>query len=320
MQKHLLRVAVLLLLPATVVCAGLKPYTLAGIDEGTLVEVQARVEESLAGSGFEVMGDYSPAGEDTLRVLGITTEGLREATAQRGGLLGFASVLRVGLHETDAGVLVSFMTPRYWGNAYFGKAFAEVEPLYTQLEEQFKTAFAELNETRFEPFGSKKGMLSSKLRKYHYMIGMPYFDDVVVLNTGSTFEDAVSAIESRAATEDSDSMIVYAIKAPEQKMALFGVALSGDKGEAHFLPKIDTGEPRHVPFLPYEMLVLDNKVVALHGKYRIALSFPDLSMGRFMKIVSTPGDIADALRVLASPSPTAQSLEPSDSAANGDGG
>jgi hypothetical protein len=47
------------------------------------------------------------------------------------------------------------------------------------------------------------------------------------------------------------------------------------------------------------MPVLDDRVVSLHGKYRIALSFPDLGMGRFMKIMSTPGDIADAQRTLA---------------------
>jgi len=44
------------------------------------------------------------------------------------------------------------------------------------------------------------------------------------------------------------------------------------------------------------MLVDDNKVYMLHGRFRIALSFPDLSMGTFMKIMSTPGDIEKMLK------------------------
>ena len=37
----------------------------------------------------------------------------------------------------------------------------------------------------------------------------------------------------------------------------------------------------------------------LHGKYRIALNWPELTMGTFMKIMSTPGDIEDTLEGLA---------------------
>ena len=62
------------------------------------------------------------------------------------------------------------------------------------------------------------------------------------------------------------------------------------------MPKIDFNTPRHTAFLPYEMLVYGNKVYMLHGRFRIALSFPDLSMGTFMKIVSTPGAIESMLQ------------------------
>ena len=57
------------------------------------------------------------------------------------------------------------------------------------------------------------------------------------------------------------------------------------------MPKIDIGVQKHTAFLPYEFLVMGNEVHMLHGRYRIALSFPDLSMGQFMKIVSTPPSI-----------------------------
>jgi hypothetical protein len=62
------------------------------------------------------------------------------------------------------------------------------------------------------------------------------------------------------------------------------------------MPVIDFGQPKHTAFLPYEVLVSGNKVLMLHGRYRIAISFPDLSMMTFTKIMSTPGNIENSLK------------------------
>ena len=299
MKYPIIHILLLALLPVFVSAEELKPYILAGIDQGSLEESQTSIIAQLAVQEFEVLGSYSPADDDTLGVICVTHELLKEAATEAGGLLGFASVLRVGLHATPDGTVVSYMNPQYWGNAYFREDFPKVEDSYATLEKKLHEALADLGESRFEPFGSKKGKSEKKLRKYHYMMAMPFFDDVVELNSDTPYDDSIECIESRTAAEDSEVEIVYSLKFPERKMALYGVALTGAKGEVKFLPKIDFKEPRHVPFLPYEILVLEDKVVMLHGKYRIALSFPDLSMGTFMKISSTPGDIADALRVIA---------------------
>lgn len=61
------------------------------------------------------------------------------------------------------------------------------------------------------------------------------------------------------------------------------------------MPKIDIGSPKHTGFLPYELLIVGNKAYMLHGRFRIALSFPDLTMSQFMKIVSTPGYIEEKM-------------------------
>ena len=61
------------------------------------------------------------------------------------------------------------------------------------------------------------------------------------------------------------------------------------------MPKIDVSNPKHTAFLPYEILVKDKTVVMLHGRYRIAVAFPDLTMGTFTKIMSAPGDIEDVM-------------------------
>ena len=90
--------------------------------------------------------------------------------------------------------------------------------------------------------------------------------------------------------------LVYSVKIPEKNIKVYGVALKGPKGEQYFLPKIDIAEIKHTCFLPYEFIVVENEVHMLHGRYRIALSFPDLTMGTFTKIMSTPKDIAQTFK------------------------
>ncbi|NDV61645.1 hypothetical protein G0Q06_04200 [Puniceicoccales bacterium CK1056] len=272
----------------------LKPYIMAGEEQGTLSEVQLSVTGKLAVSGFEVLNSYSPADDPSLSVICVTHADLKQLAAEKGGLTGFAMVLRVGLEATDTGISVSYMNPVYWGAAYLRSDYESVESVYTDLQAKFEATFSDLSTVIGEPFGSKKGLKDRKLKKYHYMMAMPYFDDVNVLSEGVPYEQSIAAIEANAASGNADAVIVYKIELPGMKMALYGTGITGEKGEATFLPKIDFNEPRHAAFLPYEMLVLDNRVVSLHGKYRIALSFPDLKMGTFMKIMSTPGDIAKA--------------------------
>lgn len=294
MKKLISTFLLTLILSIATGAEALKPYILAGVDQGSISEVQNRSVAKLSKSGFQVVGSYVPAEDPTLGVICVTHPKLKEIVGEMGDLAGFAAVLRVGLNQTETGIVVSYTDPQYWGNAFHRKNFEGIAAVYGELDAAFKEAFSELPETRFESFGSKKGLSVKKLQKYHYMMAMPYFDDVNELSEGSTYEEAVAMIEANAVAEDSLIEIVYSVKFPDQKMALYGTAIKGEEGEKHFLPKIDFSEPRHVPFLPYEMLVLDGKVISLHGKYRIALSFPDLTMGTFMKIMSTPGDIADA--------------------------
>ena len=50
--------------------------------------------------------------------------------------------------------------------------------------------------------------------------------------------------------------------------------------------------------MPYEIILQGNKATMLHGRYRLALHWPELTMGTFMKIMSTPGDTEDTLEAL----------------------
>ena len=275
----------------------LKPYTLAGIQQGTMQDVQTVINDQLEKAGFTIEGSYSPMQSDSLTVICISHPILLSNAKINGGLLGFASVLRIGLHQTSTGIEVSYTTPEYWGNAYYRDQYSEVVADYVSINASLKEVFASLSNPTFLAFGSKKGLSSKQLSKYHYMMAMPYFENVVELAKDLPYQEAVNRIEERVQT-NPDAEIVYSVKYPEQGMALYGIALTGDEGEKNFLPIIDIGEPPHTPFLPYELLVLGDKTVMLHGRYRIALSFPDLTMGTFMKIMSTPGYIAKTMGTL----------------------
>lgn len=94
----------------------------------------------------------------------------------------------------------------------------------------------------------------------------------------------------------ADTKLVYMLEYPNEQVVVFGVGLNNtEDGESHFLPKI--GES-HVAALPYEIIVQGNTASILHGKYRLALHWPELTMGTFMKIMSTPGAIENTFEAL----------------------
>ncbi|NTU53852.1 MAG: hypothetical protein HGA97_09195, partial [Chlorobiaceae bacterium] len=83
----------------------------------------------------------------------------------------------------------------------------------------------------------------------------------------------------------------------KQKTAVFGIALlDKEKGEGKFLPVI--GE-ENIAAMPYEIILQDNTVTMLHGKYRLAMSWPELSLGRLIKISGTPSNIKTMLESVA---------------------
>ena len=106
------------------------------------------------------------------------------------------------------------------------------------------------------------------------------------------------AIEKNLQSSDTCSKL-FDRDLPGKEVKLYGIALKGETGEGQFVQIIDIAQQKHVTFLPYEFLVVVGKEVRmLHGRFRIALSFPELTMGTFTKIMSTPGEIEDLLSSL----------------------
>lgn len=272
----------------------LKPYILGAVSEEPLDIAKTYARAHLDSAGFEILGEYAPADDASRWVIIVTEPEIIAAVESFGGLRGFASAIRVGLTEENGKVNITFTNPIYLGNAYFQKDYQEVAHHWIFVNRKLNDTMRKLGTVDGTAFGSEDGMPAKDIQKYHYMFGMEYFEDVVELNEFSSFDAGKRMIEAEL-EKDGDTDLVYAIEIPGQDLKLYGVALGGSTGESRFLPIIDISSPKHTAFLPYEILLMGDTAVMMHGRYRIALSFPDLTMGTFSKIMSTPGDIEELM-------------------------
>jgi len=287
----------LLTISASLFATNYKPYTLGTVTDQTIAQIKPVIETNLKKNGFKIVGSYSPAEDKNKAVIVVTSKDLVDAVTKVGGLTGFAAGFRVAFttdpktHKTT----VSYMTPKYWGIAYFRDDFKKVSTNYDNLSKAIAKVFTGYSDYKGLTFGSKDGVSGDDLEDYQYMWGMPEFDDTIELNEFDSYKAAVAKIDANMKKGVKDLELVYAIEIPGKNLKVYGIAMKGKKGEKSFVPTIDFAAQKHTAFLPYEILVDGDEVHMLHGKYRIALSFPDLSMGTFTKIIFTPGNIEDLM-------------------------
>ena len=271
----------------------LSPYIKVGESTNSIQDVTKEVIQTLKDNSFTVLGAYNPSGKSSLAVVAFTRTDLKNAVVKvvdRGAL---AAAMKVGLVEKDGKVTISYTNPDYLLRAYLPTNYGTFKSTFTNFSEDLKTALSSIG-NEFTPFGGT--VKADKLPKYHYKVMMPYFTDPVELNEFASFDEGLEIITKNLEAKKGNTVKVYRIVYKNEKVAVFGVGLlDKEEGEPHFLPKI--GED-HVAALPYEIILQGKEATMLHGKYRIALHWPELTMGTFMKIMSTPGDIEDALEAL----------------------
>ncbi len=285
MWKILLLISILLITCLSLLAAE-KPYLMVSNSAGSIAEKVNETKAVLEVNGFEIVGEYSPfAGR---HIIVFTNENLI-ADAAKTEFGAYGAALRIAFTETDSTIQVAYTNPVYWSNAY--RMELETEQLNIQLEKCFGVG---------EAFGSEDGVEIKKLRKYHYMMAMPYFDDPYELAKFESYDEAIKIVEAGLEAQKGGVSKVYRIDIPNKEETVFGVALTQKGGsDKVVIDKIDKANLKHTAYLCYEMVVSGNKAYALHGRFRIALSFPDLTMGSFTKIMSAPGDIKEALKEVA---------------------
>jgi len=141
-------------------------------------------------------------------------------------------------------------------------------------------------------------------------MGMPYFHNVDVLATYPDHAAALAAVEKGLAAGNGGTKKVYRIDLPGRQVSVFGVAIATGDGinnghkdtDKELMDIIDWQKLRITAALPYELLVQGGEIIALRGRYRIALHSPDTKMAGehgFTRIMSAPGGIKAALTAVA---------------------
>jgi hypothetical protein len=267
----------------------LKPFVLGSRGPGTVAEKTDMVKSALIAQGFTIAGEYAPY-PDALVIVATNDELKSNAAKSEHG--GFGAAIRVSVTKVKDEVQVAYVNPVYMANAYRMKG--DLADVATRLA-------AALGKQ--EEFGAK-GLTAKKLRSYHYMFGMEYFNEPSTLAEYPSFEEAAAAVEAGLAAGRGGVTKVYRIDVPDKKEAVFGVAMKAatdaDKymDDKFIMSEIDFKDIRSTAHLPYEILVSGNKVYALYARFRIAVSFPDLSMmgsNSFMNIMKSPDAIRKAL-------------------------
>jgi hypothetical protein len=268
---------------------GLKPFVLGTEPQKSdPAQVVVDVKTALQAQGFEVAGSYDPYPNATVIVV---TSGDLKAKAAKSDFGGYGAIERVAVTKVKDKIQVSYTNPPYWAAAY------RMTDNLADVKAKLEAALGKQKE-----FGSKDGLTEKELRKYKYTIGMEKFDSLGdhKLAEFKSNQDAITAVEAGLAAGKAGVTKVYRVDIPGKEEAVFGVAIAKGKGaDKYIMDYIDFGDVKSTAHLPYEILVSGNKVYHLYARFRIAISFPDLSMmgsNSFMSIMSAPGAIKDALK------------------------
>lgn len=256
-------------------CAGISPSSAGNAPAEKEVATYkiapfASVEDAktkLTSAGYEVVGTYKSTDKGTT-VLFTNKE--MKASADK-PMRGLAAVGRLLVDEKEN--QISIANPVYFGSAF--------------MQDEYSHAAAVANLAALEKaFGSLKDSADklefAKLAGYNFMIGMPYYQDMMVVGEGSTADLVAKAKKAKGTTA--------VVQLSADRYVAF-VAL--ERRTNGFVKKIGT---QNGQLLPWAVLIEDGKAKALSAKYFIAISYPLLTMGEFMTIATVPGAIENDLK------------------------
>ncbi len=256
---------------------------------GNVQAVAATVEGKLKSGGFKVVGKYFPKSLAGYGVVVATDDAMLEEVGSVGGHAVLGAAIRVGVKADGS---VAYTNPDYWYRAYFRKSFDKKEESVRALQGRLqKTLGAGKGQGGDEP--------AANLTNYRYMIGMERLDSSKNrLAEYGGFAEALKTVRENLAKGAGKTTKVYEIVLADQKLAVFGAAMN-DSGnsDGEWISKIDM--QNNIAGLPYEIYVINNEVGSPHGRFRIALAFPDVGMGQFMRISSLPNVIIETMSAVA---------------------
>jgi len=275
-----------------------KPFILAQtIQSIDLNKTISETKTKLSSNGFEIVGEYAPY-KDT-HIIIISSPKLKQYASQsKNGIYG--AIQRVSITVVDNNTQVAFTNPTYMAHVY-----------------RFKTDLADITQSLkaslgFEKeYGSDKGLTKSDLREYQYKIFMPDFTDRLELAEYPNQQEAITNVNKALENNEGGVSKLYQVSLDGKEETIIGVKLvenniSNCSSDKFIMGEIDFKKIKSTGHLPYEIIIQNGNVYALFAEFRIAISFPDLSMigsNSFMSIMCAPDSIQKALTLGAGAEP-----------------
>lgn len=224
------------------------------------------VKSKLEAAGFEIVA-VDKVGKKKLDSIVFTNDYLK-GLANKPGRGFLAGALRVLVDTENNSIRIS--NPRYFTKAFLQDDYklGDEQPLLDAVSKAFGELTPSEDKWKFDG-----------LADYQFMIGRPYYQDVIVAGEGNT-ADLVAKMDSA-----KKKNIVFKLEVGEGR-TLYGVKLN--KRTMKFVDKIGV---QNAGILPWMILVEDNKATAMRADYLIAISYPLLDMGGFMGIMTVPGAV-----------------------------
>lgn len=226
----------------------------------------------LKDAGFDVVSQYKLDKKGKLTAVVFTNDALKQDANKKNR--AFAAILR--LLVDDENKLVSIGNPIYFGKALLQDDYNEATS--TAATAALKKAFGDTED-------SKDKLASDDISGFHFMMGMPYYEDMIEVGKGKCPE-----LVEKAKKAKKGKNFLFEMKLADNRY-LIGYKLG--KKTAKFTKKIGKNNAQ---LLPYTILIEDGQAKILDPKYYIAISYPLLTMSEFTKIATVPGAIEKDLK------------------------
>ena len=263
MKKTVVAIFSLLTIAQSVVADDISAYL-----QGKHMSVSA-AEEKLKGAGYDVVAEYASVKDGTTIL--FTDAALKSEAAKP--KRAHAALLRLFVDDQEK--MISITNPVYFGRAYMQDDYnAKV----------FEAELANIQKTFSGLKGSVDKLDEDDISGYHFMMGMPYYEDADELAEGKT-TDLLHKVQSY----NGGKNVLFTLKLSNDSY-LVGYDLSAETKQ--FVEKIGRA---NASVLPYMISIEKGMATSLEAKYYLALCYPLLSMGEFTTISSVPGEIKDDL-------------------------
>jgi uncharacterized protein related to proFAR isomerase len=223
-------------------------------------------KKALNDAGFKILSASTIDKKGQLTSIVFTDETLAKMADKKNR--GFAASLRVLVDEKNKQISVT--NPIYIVRAFMQDDFDEKAVL--PILEKVRKAFPDVK-------NSGDMLKYHLLPKYHFMVSMPYYEDMITVGKG----DSTKALLEKAKAKDKNIIFIQPLS---KDRTLIGVQLG--KRTSKFVKKIGV---KNGALLPYPVLIEDGEAKILDPKYYISIMYPMLKMSEFMTISTVPGAI-----------------------------